>query len=89
MSRFELGQVVATPGAIAFANEQGINLINYIRRHAKGDDGDLSADDKRANKEALEYGNRIFSSYTINKDKIYIITEHDRSSTTIMMAEDY
>lgn len=86
---FALGEVVATRSAVAFAEEHKINLLSYLGRHAAGDDGDLSADDKRANKEALECGNRIFSSYIIDRDKIFIITEHDRSSTTIMLAEDY
>jgi hypothetical protein len=88
---FPLGQVVATPGAIDAAKEADISLNVLIRRHNDGDDGDLSDEDREANKLALKDGSRIFSSYVLPKtgDRIWVITEADRSSTCCLTPEDY
>jgi hypothetical protein len=84
--RFELGRTVATPGALAL----GIDLIPYMRRHHCGDWGDLCDEDKQANEDALIHGDRIVSHYKLGGGRrIYIITEHDRSSTAIMLPEEY
>ena len=87
---FALGQLVATPGAIHAAHEAGDNLLLYICRHSAGDWGDLDAADMKANAEALKEDLRILSAYhLITGEKIYVITEWDRSYTTVMLAEDY
>ena len=88
---FSLGQVVATPGAIDAAKEADISLDVLIRRHNGGDDGDLSDEDREANKLALKDGSRIFSAYVLPKtgERIWVITEADRSSTCCLTPEDY
>lgn len=84
--RFPLGQTVATPGALALS----IDLSPYMRRHHCGDWGDLCDEDKQANEEALEQGFRILSCYQVGGGRrIYIITEADRSSTCVLLPEEY
>jgi hypothetical protein len=84
--RFPLGRTVATPGALAL----GIDLAPYMRRHHCGDWGDLDAEDKQANEDALVHGDRILSHYKLAGGKrIYIITEWDPSSTCILLPEEY
>jgi len=84
--RFPLGKTYATPGALAL----GIDLASYMRRHHCGDWGDLDAEDKQANEEALKDGSRILSCYQVGGGRrIYIITEAGRGSTTILLPEEY
>ena len=84
--RFPLGRTVATSGAISL----GIDLVRYLRRHHCSDWGDLFHDDKQANEDALLKGDRILSCYLLHNDQtIYIITECDRSSTCVMLSEEY
>ena len=84
--RFPLGQTVATPAAMAL----GLDLASYMHRHHCGDWGDLGDEDKQSNEEALEDGFRIFSCYQVGGgNRIYIITEADRSSTCILLSEEY
>jgi len=66
-------------------------VINSLRRHARGDWGDMCPEDKRENDLALNQGNlRIFSAYeTQGLPKFWIITEADRSATTILFPEEY
>lgn len=87
--KFSLGQVVVTRNCLNFAQEHGINLTQLVERHASGDDGDLCKADQQLNDLAIETEGRIFSSYLINKKKFFVITEWDRSVTTVMLAEDY
>lgn len=86
---FALGQVVSTPNALAFAQKNQIDLGQLLTRHQTGDWGDLEDEDKESNEEALINDIRIFSSYSIAEDKIWIITEADRSLTTFLMPSDY
>lgn len=87
---FELGQVVATPGALAAMTEMGIAPLALIYRHVTGDWGDLGAEDQQQNLLAIRSGPHIFSSYKIGASvKIWIITEADRSSTTLLMLDEY
>jgi len=87
---FELGQIVATPGALAFLEEIGRTPSEFSSRHHSGDWGDLCKDDQDANDEALKNGSRIFSSYNLtDSDKIWVITEADRSSTCVLRPEEY
>jgi hypothetical protein len=91
--RFPLGKVFATPGALSAMMDHpdgpGIGL-ECLLRHATGDWGDMDAEDKHANEEALRVGARIFSAYIIAPGvKLWVITESDRSSTTILTPDEY
>nr|WP_314370876.1 hypothetical protein [uncultured Acinetobacter sp.] len=86
---FKLGQVVATVNVLTFANQHQIDLLGLLQRHHTGDWGNLCSEDKDSNEEALIMGGRIFSSYQYEADKIWIITEADRSVTTILLPIDY
>jgi hypothetical protein len=84
-ARLALGNVVATPGALA-----GQGALEFIRRHVTGDWGDLSAEDKAENELSVREGFRILSAYTLKSGvKIWLISEADRSATTILLPEDY
>ena len=84
-----LGKVVATPGALKLLSEMGEDLFGYIARHATGDRGDLCAFDRRQNEIALRDGYRVFSSYDVSAERVWVITEADRSVTTILLPEEY
>lgn len=87
---FSLGQVVATPGALEALTESGQSPNEFLRRHVSGDYGDVCEEDKEANESALRYGERLLSSYRTNKGtKLWIITEADRSSTTLLLPDEY
>lgn len=87
---FALGQVVATPGALSSMTEFGIAPQALIHRHVTGDWGYLGAEDHQQNLLAVRSGMRIFSSYKIGASvKIWIITEADRSSTTLLLPDEY
>ncbi len=96
-ARFDLGRIVATPGAIeALAREGGdwrMNAAVYLARHQDGDWGDVPAEDAHENELSAREGFRIVSSYAIAGDnpglKLWIITEADRSSTCILLPEEY
>lgn len=88
--RFKLGRTVATAGAMAL----GIDLVPYLRRHHCGEWGELDNEDKQANEDALTTDLRIVSKYRAKDEAgqahpIYIITEWDRSLTTIMLTSEY
>ena len=86
--RFCLGQVVITPSAMNKSPPEEVRAA--LRRHGQGDWGDLGSDDRAENVRALKFGGRLFSAYTAgNGTKFYIITESDRSVTTILLPEDY
>jgi hypothetical protein len=84
-----LGKVVATPGALKLLSEAGEDPFDYVARHATGDWGELCAFDRRQNQIALREGYRIFSSYDVSAGRVWIITEADRSITTILLPEEY
>lgn len=87
---FDLGQVVATPGALAELNEAGSAAAELLYRHHRGDWGDLEPEDIAENNAALKRGSRLISSYQItNTIKIWIITEADRSVTTLLLPSEY
>lgn len=87
--KFHLGMLVATPGAIAEAEEHHVDFELLLRRHLRGDWGNLGIEDKKLNNDALIYGNRIMSAYVEDGVKFWIITEADRSVTTILLPEEY
>lgn len=87
---FSLGQTVATPGAIAALEKAGQSPAEFLSRHARGEWGDLSEEDRQENKFSLERGFRLLSSYRTNAgDKIWVITEADRSATTLLLPSEY
>lgn len=86
---FALGQVMSTPNALCFAKAENIDLLALLARHHQGDWGDVCEEDRESNEEALLMQLRILSSYNFSKDKIWIITEADRSVTTILLPSDY
>lgn len=82
----QLGRVTATPGVLAL----GLDLGSYLARHAALDWGDLPDDDKAVNDDAIRSGlDRILSAYNTPKGKIWIITEANRSVTTILLPSEY
>jgi hypothetical protein len=88
--KFSLGSLVATPGAIQAFSEAEEEMLPYLQRHACGDWGDLPVEDLEENELALAQGFRLLSAYHL-KDlvKIWIITEADRSATTILLPSEY
>jgi hypothetical protein len=84
-----LGRVVATPDALRLLTEASAHPFGYLARHATGDWGDLCSFDQRQNEIALRDGYRVFSSYEVPAGKVWIITEADRSVTTILLPEEY
>lgn len=88
---FPLGQVVATPGAIEAMSEDGTDSWELLDRHVAGDWGDLGEDDKQENELSVREGFRIFSAYILPKTgvKLWVITEADRSATTILLPSEY
>ncbi|MGH3145318.1 MAG: hypothetical protein ACRDTR_05900 [Rubrobacter sp.] len=84
-----LGRVLATPGALKLLMETGGHPFELLARHATGDWGELCAFDRRQNEIALRDGHRILSSYPVGKQRVWIITEADRSVTTILLPHEY
>ncbi len=90
-ARFSPGQVVMTAGIDELVRQGRLNPTPYLRRHLDGDWGDLSDSDRRQNDAALKSGeDRLFSSYQVTRDlKLWIITEWDRSITTLLLPSEY
>ena len=89
-SRFPLGQIVATKGAVEALLEAKMEADQLLLRHLKGDWGDLCESDKRLNEQALKEQTRLLSSYLLTTgEKIWIITEADRSVTTLLTPSEY
>lgn len=88
MARFALGAVVATPAALAVLAEAEVSYLSLLSRHVKGDWGNT---DPRENDTALANGWRLLSSYCVGDDAktVWVITEGDRSQTTLLLPTDY
>lgn len=87
---FSLGQVVATPGALTAISEAHTTPLALLGRHLRGDWGHLCTEDERANRYALKHGLRLLSAYTLSEEnRIWIITEADRSATTLLLPSEY
>ncbi len=84
-----LGRVVATPWALKLLSEAGGHPFDLLARHATGDWGELCAFDRRQNEIALRDGYRVLSSYSVGRQRVWVITEADRSVTTILLPEEY
>lgn len=84
-----LGRVVATPGALTVLEEVGEDTLFLLSRHCSGDWGEIDTHDRRENERSLKNGWRVLSSYPVGEKKVWIITEADRSVTTILLPEEY
>ncbi len=88
--KFTLGRLVATPAALEVLAESGQAPDFFLDRHIQGDWGEVDVHDWNANDEALVHGDRVISSYrTLKGVKVWIITEADRSSTCILLPDEY
>lgn len=87
--KFTMGRLLATPGALEVLSENDIQTA--LTRHVQGDWGDLAPEDKQENDIAMTFGFRILSAYHSADDqtKFWIITEADRTSTTVLLPEEY
>ena len=90
MNRFPLGCMLATPGAKAALERSGQSALEFFARHIRCDWGEVDQEDWRLNDEALERGERLLSAYR-NRcgEKLWIITEADRSATTVLLPSEY
>jgi len=87
---FPLGRTVATPGALDALILAGTIPKALLDRHVRGDWGDLDEDDWRANGQALSVGTRLLSAYALPDGvRVWVITEADRSATTLLLPEEY
>ncbi len=90
MSKFRLGAVVGTPGAMQALADAGQTLNFFLDKHVQGDWGDVCEDDKRLNDQALTDESRLLSAYrTLKNVRIWIITEADRTSTCCLLPSEY
>ena len=89
--RFPLGQLVYTPGVLNTLT--GSQIYGLIARYLRGDWSEMDAYDRKANERALLTGERIFSAYTVKslgeERRVWVITEADRSATTVLLPEEY
>ena len=84
-----LGKLLATSGALSVLEKNRVHLFDLVKRHQAGDWGDLSPDDWTANDQAVQHGGRILSAYLTVGGRFWIITEADRSATTVLLPEEY
>ena len=90
LPKFSLGRIVATPGALEVLEEANQNPFEFLERHQAGDWGELCEDDKSENEFSLKNGFRILSAYrTLHVVKVWVITEADRSVTTLLVPHEY
>ena len=88
LAMFEVGEIVITQGANSELSQK--DVLRGLMRHLSGDWGDLDEHDWKENDAALEYGFRLLSQYQLDGgSKFWIITEHDRSVTTILLPSEY
>ena len=88
--RFSLGRVVATQGALRALEKAEQLPTEFLDRHVNGDWGDVPEADKQENEYSVEQGFRILSAYSTSAgDQIWILTEADRSATTLMLSSEY
>ena len=87
---FCLGQIVSTPGSLEAIHKSEQSIADFIGRHLLGDWGELCDEDRQANQDALQEGLRLMSVYrTHDGEKLWCITEADRSVTTVLLPEEY
>jgi hypothetical protein len=89
-NRFSLGEIVATRGALSVLEKSGQSPLLFLVRHARGDWGEVGKEDWDANNEAVQNGGRLLSAYrTSLNERLWIITEWDRSVTTLLLPDEY
>jgi hypothetical protein len=89
-AKLPLGQTLATPGALEALEQAGQDPAELLVRHQGGDWGDLDAEDKQENELSLKQGFRLLSAYHLSTGvKVWVITESDRSATTILLPSEY
>ncbi len=89
-ARFGTGQLVATPMALSILVSLTVSPWSLLDRHVRGDWGDLDEHDRRENERALLEENRLLSAYTLpDGTRLWIITEADRSATTLLLPDEY
>jgi hypothetical protein len=86
---FSVGQLFSTPGALKACASFPMPPDVLLVRHVSGDWSDMSKDDQEANRRSIDDGSRIFSAYQYGEHQFFVITEADRSSTTILLAHEY
>jgi hypothetical protein len=89
MVPFPLGLAVATPGALKLLEDTGEDLCLLLACHRSGDWGELDPYDRRENELSLKHGWRLLSSYPVGDRRVWVITEANRSVTTILLPEEY
>lgn len=89
MLLFAPGRLLATSAALDLLACSGTHPLGLIRRHASGDWGDIHPEDCELNDQAVRNGSRLLSAYRIGSERIYVITEWDRSATTMLLASEY
>jgi hypothetical protein len=90
LARFPLGKLVATPAAIEAMKQAGQNPHELFQRHQRGDWGEVCPTDAQENELSVKEGFRVMSVYVLKTGvKVWVITEADRSASTILMPEDY
>lgn len=87
--RFKLGRIFATPAAVDALDRTGASIVDLLIRHMRGDWGDLPEQDRQQNELALAGGARLLSGYPVGTARIWIVTEADRSSTTLLLPDEY
>lgn len=88
--QFSTGQIVATPGALRLLEQHRILPSQLLERHIRGDFGVVPPEDVEVNRAAIEHGDgRILSSYPVGDDRVWIISEWDRSLTTLLLPDEY
>jgi hypothetical protein len=86
---FPLGRLVATPAALTALAAAGENPVGLLVRHQRGDWGDVGPEDRRANDRDLRQGGRLLNAYGVGDSRLWVITEADRSVTTMLLPEEY
>ena len=94
---FPMGRLLATPGAIRVLELYRVSALALLSRHVRGDWGELCAEDRQSNADALEHGLRLMSVYPLSREEgsqtvhatVWVITEPDRASTTVLLPEEY
>jgi len=89
-AKFSLGRLLATPGALEALRESGEEASFFLSQHASGDWGVVDSEDAQLNDQSVHDGTRILSAYILQSDvHIWIITEADRSATTVLLPDEY
>jgi hypothetical protein len=86
---FPMGSLYITPGALAACKSFPVPPDLFFVRHVGGDWAEMTPEDQETNRRAIRVGARIFSAYTLGEVRFWVITEADRSSTTILLPEEY